>query len=368
MIFWKENNVEISYDQLLSEIKSNESIHNLSGLNYFIKILKSLLKGQSFNSVDEILNYLKVNSSSLKFEISTSGTTSEQKKIQVKLSNCIRYVKTGDRDVKKIWGLGYPVGSFASTQVFFQSLFNSECIIYLFEQDFNSIVKIINQNKVTNLCCTPTFLSMLLINSQLENDSVKKLSTGGEKIQNSLIKNFRKVFINAEYANIYATTETGSLLYSKSEYFSIPPRYRKKLKIENNTLHVHKSMLNDSPKIKLSNEWYDTNDIVQYIDSDQFKFIARKNGFINTGGYRISPSEIEDIIINIPGVLDAHVYGRPNSMLGTILCADILSKNLDVKDIKSHLKSIIEKHKMPQIVKIVDSFENTAKGKKQVIL
>lgn len=368
MIFWVENDIEVTYDQLFQEISGQKSIHNLSGLSYFTNILKLLLKGKSFNSMDEILSYLKQNSSFLEFEISTSGTTANKKEIKVKLSNCIRYVKEEQNKEKKIWGLGYPVGSFASTQVFFQALFNLESIIYIFKQDFSRIINILNQERVTNLCCTPTFLSMILINSKTQNVSVKKLSTGGEKMKESLIQNFKNFFINAQYSNIYATTETGSLLHSCSEYFTIPTRYKQKLKIENNTLHVHKSMLNDSPMIELTNDWYDTNDIVEFDDNNRFRFIARKNGFINSGGYKVSPSEIEDVIINLPGVFDAHVYGKPNSILGTILCADVLTKKLDARNIKTQLKSVLEKHKIPQVVKIVDSFKSIETGKKQILL
>ena len=60
MIFWVENDIEVTYDQLFQEISGQKSIHNLSGLSYFTNILKLLLKGKSFNSMDEILSYLIV--------------------------------------------------------------------------------------------------------------------------------------------------------------------------------------------------------------------------------------------------------------------------------------------------------------------
>ena len=110
--------------------------------------------------------------------------------------------------------MGYPHGSFASTQVFFQSLMNKETIYYVFGIDFKTSDQIFSEYKITNLSCTPTFLSMLLINLKKEYPSVLKITTGGEKMKNSLINSFKKIFSSAEYINIYASTETGSLLYS----------------------------------------------------------------------------------------------------------------------------------------------------------
>ncbi|MDA9833954.1 hypothetical protein N9C46_05340 [Flavobacteriaceae bacterium] len=59
----------------------------------------------------------------------------------------------------------------------------------------------------------------------------------------SLVVSFKKVFVSAEYINIYASTETGSLLYSKSDIFSIPEKYNSKIKVKEGTLRVHKSFV-----------------------------------------------------------------------------------------------------------------------------
>ena len=279
----------------------------------------------------------------------------------------MRYVKKTSVSDQKVWGLGYPVGSFASTQVFFQSFMNQQVIIYLFDYDFKSVEIALNKYRVTNLCCTPTFLTMISINMSSTNIFVKKITTGGEKMNNNLISEFKNSFINAEYINIYASTETGSLLYSDSEYFKIPSKHQNHIRIVNNTIHVHKFLLNDSSNIDLMNDWYDTKDEVVLNKNDSFKFKSRSKGYLNSGGYRISPSEIEEKIIKIPGVIDVHIFGRSSSILGTIICADIIGNNLEVKKIKSYLKSTLQRHKVPQIIKIVDSFKNISNGKKKIL-
>lgn len=366
MIFWIEENIEISYDQLIYDLNGVNSFSKLRGYTYFLSLLKDLCKGSSIFNVDDLISYLEKNKDQLTFHIHTSGTTSVPKSIEVMMSNCIRHVKINKKN-SSIWGMGYPCGSFASTQVFFQSLVNKEKIIYLFGIDFKSADSLFSRYKFTNLCCTPTFLSMLLINLKHTYPSVKKITTGGEKIKDNLIKSLKKVFIYAEYINIYASTETGSLLRSTSEYFSIPDKYIDQIKVEDGTLRVHRSLLNDAVEVK--HDWLDTNDLVEFINEKEFKFISRTNGYLNTGGFRISPSEIEDNLLSIEGVVDAHVYGKPNSLLGTIICADIVGENVTVKFIKSEItKKYEEKHKIPRVIRLVNSFEHISNGKKKIMI
>ena len=367
MIFWIEERVKVSYDQLIEDLNNDNPISELSGYKYFLTLLKELSKGQIINSIESLIQYLMDNKHLLNFHIQTSGTTSVPKLINVKVSNCIRYVKRSKEKYNKIWGMGYPHGSFASTQVFFQSLMNKETIIYLFGVDFKTSDQVFSNYKITNLSCTPTFLSMLLMNLKNEYSSVSKITTGGEKMKNSLIGSFKKTFPFAEYINIYASTEAGSLLYSTTEYFSIPKKYISQLKIEDGTLRVHKSLLNEVEKT--NNDWYDTNDLVEYVDDKQFKFVSRSNGYLNTGGFRVSPSQVEEKIMWIEGVKDVHVYGKSNSLLGTIICADIIGEDIFSKFIKTELiNQSIEKQMIPQVIRIVDFFEHVSNGKKRIMI
>lgn len=367
MIFWIEREVEVSYNQLIEDLNYGNPISELSGYMYFLTLLKKLCGGQIISSIESLIQYLIENKDTISFQIQTSGTTSVPKTINVNVSNCIRYVKTTNEETKRIWGMGYPHGSFASTQVFFQSLMNKETIIYLFGIDFKTSDKIFSNHNITNLSCTPTFLSMLLINLKNEYSSIHKITTGGEKMKNSLIKSFKKTFPYAEYINIYASTETGSLLYSTTEYFSIPEKYTSQLKIKDGTLRVHKSLLNEVEKT--NDGWYDTNDLVEFVDEKQFKFVSRSNGYLNTGGFRVSPSLIEEKIMGIEGVKDVHVYGKPNSLLGSIICADIIGEGVSSKFIKTELlNKSIEKQMIPQIIRIVDLFEHVSNGKKKIMI
>ena len=364
MIFWVEENIKITYNNLIEDLIEGKSSFNLVGYKYFFNLLFFLKSDYNFKTLKTFQSYLLANSSEKTFLIQTSGTTSKPKNVKVSLKNCIRQVKIYSDDNSRVWGNCYPVKSYACTQVFFQAFFNTEPVIYCFTNDFEKVNQILIDEKVTNLACTPTFLNMLIISSDVQNEYVKIVTTGGEKITDKTLQIFKSKFTKSKYINIYASTESGSLLYSNSNEFIIPSKYKDLIKIENNELLIHNLLINKSAKNNIIDQWFYTGDEVKMITKDSFKFSTRKSSYINTGGYRVNPIEIEEAILKINAVDDVRVFGKENSILGTIICAEVICVSLDARDIKIYLKDILDNYKIPKIFKIVDKLSLTKTGKK----
>ena len=84
------------------------------------------------------------------------------------------------------------------------------------------------------------------------------------------------------------------------------------------------------------------------------------------GGYKVNPGEVEDVISAIDGVMQVLVYGKANSVLGNVLCADIqleAGSELTNVDIKKALASQLQDFKIPRRIKFVEQFELTRTGK-----
>ena len=53
------------------------------------------------------------------------------------------------------------------------------------------------------------------------------------------------------------------------------------------------------------------------IDAEGYVRIAdRKKDMINRGGFKIYPAEVENVLSEFPGVIEAAVVGRPDNVLG----------------------------------------------------
>ncbi|MBL8490124.1 MAG: AMP-binding protein [Rhodocyclaceae bacterium] len=62
--------------------------------------------------------------------------------------------------------------------------------------------------------------------------------------------------------------------------------------------------------------WFHTHDL-GYVDADGFVYLTgRKSDIINRGGHKISPVEVENVLMQHPGLRDVVVVGVPHAMLG----------------------------------------------------
>jgi acyl-CoA synthetase (AMP-forming)/AMP-acid ligase II len=123
-----------------------------------------------------------------------------------------------------------------------------------------------------------------------------------------------------------------------------------------------------SKSFDLENNWYRTGDLVELFDNGKFKFKNRKSEMINVGGYKVNPTEIEDIIKEVIGVVDVTVFGRTNSVMGEIVVANVIKEEkVDKEILNEKIKEItklrLQEYKLPRSIKFVDSFELTRTGK-----
>ncbi|MEH6996083.1 AMP-binding protein, partial [Neobacillus drentensis] len=77
----------------------------------------------------------------------------------------------------------------------------------------------------------------------------------------------------------------------------------------------------------IRNGWLHTGDIGKMDSDGYFYIVGRKKEMIITGGFNVYPAEVEDVIYQHPAVLEAGVYGVPDSYRGeTIKAAIVLKK------------------------------------------
>lgn len=176
----------------------------------------------------------------------------------------------------------------------------------------------------------------------------------------------KKIFPSARFTNVYASTEAGALFAANGNIFSLSEKNKSYVKIVEGELWIHKSVLSESSDLKLQDDWYASGDMVEVIQEVPltFKFLARKNEMINVGGSKVNPNEVEELILKLNGVKDVKVFGKENSLMGNILCADVVSEMVTEKEIKSFLKNHLPGYMVPRIIKFVPEIAMTATGKK----
>ncbi len=104
-------------------------------------------------------------------------------------------------------------------------------------------------------------------------------------------------------------------------------------------------------------------------DEEGFLFIeGRKSALIKSGSHRISPKEIEDTIMELPGVHETAVIGLPDAILGEKIVAAIsLQQGSDLapKTVIGHCRRLLPPFKVPHEVVFVDELPKSPTGKIQ---
>lgn len=364
MIFVIEDNF-FSFEYLTKAILKKEKTN--THLDSFLSRLSKSIE-DSKKDIDLITDYNSLvkfiidEKDSLYLKSKTSGTTGLPKDLVLKLSNVIKKVKIDS--VKRTWACFYPIQSYAFSQIFFQSFLNGEKFFYLYDKSYKESEKIILEEKITHVGSTPTLFTFFLNNSNLKMNSVESVILGGEKFRYQIKKMIEEIMPNADLKNVYASTETGSLLKSNNEYFTIESEYSDRIKIENNQIFVRKEIVN----INLdSDEWYATGDYVNMRKDGSFSIIGRDKDFINVFGNRVCLGEVEDLISNFTTVSDVIINSRKNQLAGNIITAEVvLEKDHTQIDFKKELNnSILRDHEKPLIVNFVENLVLSKSGKKK---
>ena len=69
------------------------------------------------------------------------------------------------------------------------------------------------------------------------------------------------------------------------------------------------------------------------------RILGRKSEMINVGGEKVYPAEVESVIQEMANVAQVTVYGEPNPILGSIVCAQVkLQGHEDPKEFARRLK------------------------------
>jgi long-chain acyl-CoA synthetase len=112
--------------------------------------------------------------------------------------------------------------------------------------------------------------------------------------------------------------------------------------------------------------WFRTGDIVK-LDADGFvSIVDRLKELIITGGFNVSPSEVEDALRQHPDVADVAVVGMPSSHSGEEVVAAVVlapGKELNEQAIRDFARDCLAAYKVPKRVIAVEELPKSLIGK-----
>ena len=318
----------------------------------------------SFGSLGELLEAAKNSQATL--TLFTSGTTGRPKSVSHTMRSISKRIRISPKHAGDVWGFAYNPSHMAGIQVLLQALANGNPLVNLFGLPAEEVAEKIARYKITHISATPTFYRML---AGAEFPNVIRATFGGERVDETLCHKVEKMFPSAKINNVYASTEAGALFACDGDAFSIPPDIADSVKISDGEILLRRDILGTSESFSFDADgFYHTGDKIEWADGGKTKFriVARANGMVNVGGYKVNPAEVETALRDVEGIADAAVFGKKNSVLGNILCADIVAERgaeIDEPALRKKLAESLQQFKIPRIVKFVEKLETTRTGK-----
>ena len=279
------------------------------------------------------------------------------------------------------------------------------CEAPLFVYDFDrfhaeDILPMFAKYNITTFCAPPTMLRLMIREDITKYDlsSVKHMTTAGEALNPEVFRRFREAtglsimegFGQTEGTVLVANTvgmspRLGSMGKPVASYdidiydpegnpcpVGVPGEICINVKNGHPNGLVLEYYRNPEKTAEVFRQGlYHTGDVAYKDEDGYYWYVSRIDDVIKSSGYRIGPFEIENVIMELPYVLECGVSAAPDEVRGQVVKASIvLTRGTEPteelkKEIQTYVKTHTAPYKYPRIVVFRDSLPKTTSGKIQ---
>ena len=121
----------------------------------------------------------------------------------------------------------------------------------------------------------------------------------------------------------------------------------------------------ETAKVMTADGFFRTGDIGTVDERGYFKIVDRKKDMILVSGFNVYPNEIEDVVTQMPGVLECAAIGIPDAKSGEAVKLVIVKRDptLSEADVRAHCETALTNYKRPRSIEFRDDLPKTPVGK-----
>lgn len=266
--------------------------------------------------------------------------------------------------------------------------------------DASEILPMFAKYNITTFCAPPTMYRMLIKEdlSKYDLSSIRYATTAGEALNPEVFYQFQKstgLVIMEGFGQTETTLTIGNLVGTTPKPGAmgkpVPGYDIDIVDLDGNPCPVGETgeiVVRTDKKIpcglfkgyfrdeeRTAEVWHDgmyhTGDTAWCDEDGYYWYVSRIDDVIKSSGYRIGPFEIENVIMELPYVLECGVSAAPDEIRGQVVKASIvLTKGTEPteelkKEIQNYVKKNTAPYKYPRIVVFRDELPKTISGKIQ---
>ncbi|ODV10922.1 MAG: long-chain fatty acid--CoA ligase [Rubrivivax sp. SCN 70-15] len=121
----------------------------------------------------------------------------------------------------------------------------------------------------------------------------------------------------------------------------------------------------ETAKVMTADGWFRTGDIGVVDERGYFRIVDRKKDMILVSGFNVYPNEVEDVLTQMPGVLECAAIGVPDAKAGEAVKVVIVKKDpaLTEADVRAYCEANLTGYKRPKVVEFRADLPKTPVGK-----
>lgn len=204
--------------------------------------------------------------------------------------------------------------------------------------------------------------------------TVRTFISAGAPLPAATSRRFRERF-GSDIHSFYGCSECGGITYDRAggavERGSVGQAMNGvEVERQGHRLAVHSKsvalgyLIDDKTFQQLEAGRFVTDDLVEIRDDNEVVLMGRASDLINTAGRKVNPREVEHVISQIDGVRQVKVYGEPAGARGEVVAAAVVgAPDLTREQIREFCRERLSLHKVPRIVKLIDSIPVDERGK-----
>ena len=111
--------------------------------------------------------------------------------------------------------------------------------------------------------------------------------------------------------------------------------------------------------------FFKTGDVAVLNDDGYYKIVDRKKDMAIVSGFNVYPTEVENVIAELPDIVEAAVIGVPDAKTGEAIKAFCVrtGTSLNGSDVQDYCRENLAKYKVPKQVEFVDELPKSTVGK-----
>jgi long-chain acyl-CoA synthetase len=122
---------------------------------------------------------------------------------------------------------------------------------------------------------------------------------------------------------------------------------------------------NETANVLDADGWLHTGDIARMDENGYFYIVDRKKDMILVSGFNVYPNEVEDTVMQHPGVAEVAAVGLPDEHSGEVVKLFVVRKdpNLTVEALKAFCRENLTGYKRPKLIEFRDALPKSNVGK-----